>query len=135
MPACRKTLHVPPPSGFGPLPFSMGVLAGGAFYLAGHIGVDPATKKIPEDLDREIWILMEGLRHTLAQADLTLDDLVPVQVFCPDVSLKGARTLWIRTGPQTPAGMRAAKIRAQAVPRYEEGAPAWDREPPKVAFL
>ncbi len=87
MPAPKERLYIPPPSGFGPLPFSNGVLVGDTFYLGGHIGFDPATKKVPDDLETEIRFLMDSIRDTLARADLTLQDLVSVQIFCPDVSL------------------------------------------------
>jgi 2-iminobutanoate/2-iminopropanoate deaminase len=30
---------------------------------------------------------MDGMKATLAQAGMTMDDLVSVQVFCPDLSL------------------------------------------------
>lgn len=79
--------YIPPPSGFGPLPFSNGVLVGDTFYLAGHIGFDPSTKKVPDDIEQEIGLLMTSLKDTLAKANLELTDLVYVQVFCSDVSL------------------------------------------------
>jgi len=82
-----KRVHVPPPGGFGRLPFSSGVLAGNTFYLCGHIGLDPVTKTIPSELDREIRLLVESFRDTLAKVEMTLQDLVSVQIFCPDVSL------------------------------------------------
>lgn len=81
-------LYVAPPSGFGPpLPFSNGVLVGDTFYMSGHIGFDPATKKVPDVLEREIEYVMTGMKDTLAKAGLGLQDLVYVQIFCPDVSL------------------------------------------------
>jgi enamine deaminase RidA (YjgF/YER057c/UK114 family) len=84
----QNRLHIPPPSGFGPpLPFSMGVFVGNTLYLAGHIAVDPATKKVPNDIESEVRILMGSVRDTLGKAGLTLQDLVYVQVFCPDVGL------------------------------------------------
>lgn len=82
-----KRMYVAGPAGFGPLPFSNGVLLGNTFYLAGHIGFDPATRKVPDNLEREIELLMESLKETLAKAGLGLNDLVYVQIFCPDVSL------------------------------------------------
>lgn len=86
--AAKKRVYVPPPSGFGPpLPFSSGVLVGDTFYLSGHIGFDPATRKVPEVLEREIEYLMNGMKDTLAKAGLGMDDLVYVQIFCPAVSL------------------------------------------------
>jgi len=38
-------------------------------------------------LEQEIKILLDGIRSTLQEAGMTMDDLVSVQVFCPDVSL------------------------------------------------
>ena len=68
-------------------PFSDGVLVGDTLYIAGRIGIDPKTGKPPEDLEQEIKILLDGIKATLQEAGMTMDDLVFVQVFCPDVSL------------------------------------------------
>jgi 2-iminobutanoate/2-iminopropanoate deaminase len=87
MNSSNERLYVPPPSGLGPLPFSSGVLVGNTFYLSGHIGIDPATKRAPESPEREIELVMEALRGTLAKAQLTLQNLAYVQVFCSDISL------------------------------------------------
>jgi 2-iminobutanoate/2-iminopropanoate deaminase len=69
------------------LPYSDAVLAGNTLYLAGRIGIDPQTGKAPEDVEKEIRFLLDGMKTTLAAADLTMDNLVSVQVFCPDLSL------------------------------------------------
>lgn len=69
------------------LPFSDGVLVGDTLYLAGKIGVDPETGRAPEDVEKEIRILLDGMKTTLAAADMTMEDLVSVQIFCPDLSL------------------------------------------------
>lgn len=82
-----RRLHIPPPDGFGPLPFSSGVLAGNTFYLCGHVGIDPATKKVPQDVESEVRLMMDSFRETLAKVEMTPQDLVSVQIFCPDVSL------------------------------------------------
>jgi 2-iminobutanoate/2-iminopropanoate deaminase len=82
-----RRLHIPPPDGFGPLPFSSGVLAGNTFYLCGHVGMDPATTKVPQDVESEVRLMMDSFRETLAKVEMTLQDLVSVQIFCPDVSL------------------------------------------------
>jgi 2-iminobutanoate/2-iminopropanoate deaminase len=87
MDASETRTHFPPPGGYGVLPFSMGVLVGSTFYLAGHLGIDLAPRKIPDSIEREIRLMLDGFRATLAQADLTMQDLVYVQIFCSDVSL------------------------------------------------
>ena len=63
------------------------MLIGDTLYVAGRIGIDPKTGKPPEDVEQEIKILLDGSRSTLQGAGMTMDDLVFVQVFCPDVSL------------------------------------------------
>ena len=87
MPFAAKRVHFPPPAGFGPLPFSNGVLVGGTFYMSGHLGLDPATKKIPANIEQEIRFMVDSFRETLSRAALAMEDLVFVQVFCPEVSL------------------------------------------------
>jgi 2-iminobutanoate/2-iminopropanoate deaminase len=69
------------------LPFSDAVLAGNTLYVAGHIGVDSVSGQAPADLDREIQLLLDGFRATLAQAGMKMDDLVSADVYCTDLSL------------------------------------------------
>lgn len=67
--------------------FSDAVLVGNPLYLAGRIGIDAKTGKPPEAVEEEIKLLLDGFKTVLAEADMTMDDLVSVQVFCPDLSL------------------------------------------------
>lgn len=69
------------------LPFSDGVLVGNTLYLAGKIGLDPETGKPPAELEKEIRFLLDGMKATLKEANMTMDDLVSVQIFCPDLTL------------------------------------------------
>ena len=68
-------------------PFSDGILSGNTLYLAGRIGVDPKTGKVPEKIEDEIKFLLDGEKEVLAQAGMTMDDLVYVQIACSDLSL------------------------------------------------
>ncbi len=68
-------------------PYSDGVLVGDTLYLAGRIGLDPKTGKPPEDPAEEAKLALDGMKATLAEAGMTMDDLVSVQVFCPDLTL------------------------------------------------
>ena len=80
----RRYINLPKPV---QAPFSDGVLVGNTLYIAGRLGVDPKTGKLPEDVDQEARIALDGVKSVLSEAGMTMDDLVFVQVFCPDVSL------------------------------------------------
>ena len=69
------------------LPYSNSVLAGDTLYLAGAIGIDPLTNRPPDSLREEIEIIMDGMKARLERVGMSMDDLVSVQVFCPDLSL------------------------------------------------
>ena len=75
------------PEGTTPRPFSAAVLAGDTLYVAGHIGLDPKTGKPPADVDQEIKLLLGQFKATIEKGGMTMDDLVMVTVYCPDVSL------------------------------------------------
>lgn len=68
-------------------PFSNGVLVGNTLYLAGTIGFDPQTGRPPAQIEEEVHRVLDNLKDVLAQAGMTMDDLVSVTVFCPDLSL------------------------------------------------
>ena len=81
----RKVIKLPG----GPVqaPFSDAILTGNTLYLAGRIGLDPKTGKPPEKIEDEIKLLLDGEKEVLAQAGMTMDDLVYVQISCSDLSL------------------------------------------------
>jgi 2-iminobutanoate/2-iminopropanoate deaminase len=69
------------------LPFSDAVLVGDTLYISGRIGIDPATGEAPASIDAEVELLFDGFQGVLRLADMSMDDLVWVQVYSPDVSL------------------------------------------------
>ena len=79
----RKVINSP--SNTGQLPFSDGIQSGDALYLSGKIGIDPKTGKAYEKIDDEIAAVLGNVKATLAQSNMTMDDLVYVQVFCTDL--------------------------------------------------
>jgi enamine deaminase RidA (YjgF/YER057c/UK114 family) len=83
--ATRKAVNLP--DKFVQAPFSDAILAGNTLYLAGRIGLDPKTGKAPEKIEDEIKLLLDGEKDVLAQAGMTMDDLVYVQISCTDLSL------------------------------------------------
>jgi 2-iminobutanoate/2-iminopropanoate deaminase len=82
--AARRAINLPDkPS---QAPFSNAILAGDTLYLAGSIGLDPKTGKVPDKIEDEVKLLLDGYKTTLAAAGMTMDDLVYVQVFCTDLA-------------------------------------------------
>ncbi len=75
------------PNRQGCLPFSDGVLVGDTLYISGRIGIDPATGEAPASVDAELELLFAGFQAVLREAGMSMDDLVWVQVYSPDVSL------------------------------------------------
>jgi 2-iminobutanoate/2-iminopropanoate deaminase len=67
-------------------PFSNAILYGDTLYLAGNIGLDPKTGKAPDKIEDEIKLLLDSYKTTLAQANMTMDDLAYVTVYCSDLS-------------------------------------------------
>jgi len=70
-------------------PFSDAVRVGQTLYLAGRIGLDPATQKPPADAATEVRNVMDQIKAVLAQEGMTMDDLVTVSVYCTDLTLYG----------------------------------------------
>jgi reactive intermediate/imine deaminase len=82
--ASRRYINLP---GRPNLPFSDAVLAGNTLYISGRLGFEPGTTKIPADPEQEARYLLDGIKAVLVEAGMTMDELVYVQVYCPDVSL------------------------------------------------
>lgn len=79
--------HINLPNRPAGMPYSDAVLVGNTLYLAGRIGIDPATGFAPDDISEEMRLLFDGFKAVLKQAGMTMDDLVWVQIYSPDVSL------------------------------------------------
>jgi 2-iminobutanoate/2-iminopropanoate deaminase len=83
--ADRKYINKPRAGDMKALPFSDGVLVGNTLYIAGHIGLDPKSGTPPTSAEDEARLVLEGVKSTVEQAGLTMDDVVSVQVFCTDL--------------------------------------------------
>jgi reactive intermediate/imine deaminase len=84
-PPARKAVNLPARN--VQAPFSDAILVGDTLYLAGKLGLDPKTGQPPKEAAEEAKLALDGLEAVLAEAGMTMDDLVTVQVFCSDVSL------------------------------------------------
>lgn len=68
-------------------PFSDAIMAGNTLYISGRLGIDLNTMKVPADIKEEVKLLLDGFKAVLGRGDMTMDDLVTVTVYCPDLSL------------------------------------------------
>lgn len=81
----RRYINLPNrPAG---LPFSDAVLVGDTLYISGRIGLDPATGEAPDSIDAELELLFDGFQAVLREAGMSMEDLVWVQVYSPDIDL------------------------------------------------
>jgi enamine deaminase RidA (YjgF/YER057c/UK114 family) len=72
------------------IPLSDAVLVGNTLYISGRGGVDFTTMKAPADPKEEAKLLLEDVKAVLAKADMTMNDLVSVTIYCSDLSLYSA---------------------------------------------
>ena len=74
-----------PVPGAESVPFSEAVLVGDTLYIAGHLGLDPATGKPGATPEEEARLLIDTFKSTVEAAGMSMDELVYVQVYCSDV--------------------------------------------------
>ena len=67
-------------------PFSDAVLVGDTLYLAGRIGFKPGTRQVPDTPEEEAKLVLDQFKAVLAEAGMTMDDLVSVQVFASNTA-------------------------------------------------
>jgi 2-iminobutanoate/2-iminopropanoate deaminase len=71
-------------------PFSEAILVGDTLYVAGHVGLDPATQRATVGTDAEAHAVLDAVKHTIEGTGMTMDDLVSVTVYCTDLQLYDA---------------------------------------------
>lgn len=82
----RQNISLPQTKATG-LPLTDAALVRNTLYISGRGGIDLATMKVPADPKAEVKLLMEDVKAILALAGMTMDDLVSVTVYCPDLTL------------------------------------------------
>ena len=72
-------------------PYSQAVSRSNTVYTSGQIPLDPATGKLIEgDFESMVTRVFDNLEAVLKSADLTLNDVVKVNVFLADLAQFGA---------------------------------------------
>ena len=65
--------------------YSQAVEAGGAYYLSGQIGLDPASMEMAEGFEAQARRVLSNLRAVAGASGATLDDAVKLTVFLTDL--------------------------------------------------
>ncbi|MBE6304986.1 MAG: RidA family protein [Bacteroidales bacterium] len=68
-------------------PYSQAIDAGQFVFISGQIPVNPATGEIPEGITAQATQSLENVKAILAEAGLTMDNVVKTTVFLADMSL------------------------------------------------
>jgi reactive intermediate/imine deaminase len=66
-------------------PYSQAARCGNTVYLAGQLGLDPATMEMVPGIDQQIKRVFENLKAVAAAAGGSLDDAVKVTVYLTDL--------------------------------------------------
>lgn len=97
-------------------PYSQALLAGNTLYLSGQLGIDPATGKLVEGGTAvQAQQALENVMAILMKANMSMRDVVQVQVFLADIADFKAVNEVYKTYFKEPYPARAA-IQAGALP-------------------
>jgi len=67
-------------------PYSQAIDAGSFVFISGQIPVDPATGNIPEGITAQTAQSLSNVKAILAEAGLTVDNVVKTTVFLADMN-------------------------------------------------
>ena len=70
-------------------PYSQAIDLGSMVYCSGQIPINPATGEIPEGIKAQTAQAIANVKAILAEAGLTIDNVVKTTVFRADMSLFG----------------------------------------------
>ncbi len=70
-------------------PYSQAIDLGNMVFISGQIPVNPATGEIPEGIKAQTAQSISNIKAILAEAGLTIDNVVKTTVFLADMSLFG----------------------------------------------
>lgn len=68
-------------------PYSQAIDTGSFVFISGQIPVNPATGEIPEGIEAQAAQSMANIKAILAEAGLTMDNVVKTTVFLADMNL------------------------------------------------
>ena len=97
-------------------PYSQGIFAGGLVFVSGQLPIDAATGVMAEGIEQQTKQSLTNIQHILAEAGLTMKDVVKTTVFLADMSLFGDMNKVYATFFETDCPARSA-VAVKALPK------------------
>ena len=84
----RRSFEVPGLHHENPIP--MGSIVGNLMMTSGIFGMDPETRKVPDDIGEQCRLMFANVRRVMTAAGGSPDDIIKVVVWAKDKSFKDA---------------------------------------------
>ena len=84
----RRSFEVPGLHHENPIP--MGTIIGNLMMTSGIFGMDPATRKVPDDVAEQCRLMFANVRRVMEAAGGSTDDIIKLVVWAKDKSFKEA---------------------------------------------
>ncbi|MDO4185604.1 MAG: RidA family protein [Bacteroidales bacterium] len=97
-------------------PYSQGIVAGGLVFVSGQLPIDAATGLMAEGIGQQTKQSLTNIQHILAEAGLTMKDVVKTTVFLADMALFGDMNKVYATFFETDCPARSA-VAVKALPK------------------
>ncbi|NCC10520.1 MAG: RidA family protein [Bacteroidia bacterium] len=68
-------------------PYSQAIEANGMIFVSGQLPINPVTGEMPSTVEEQAHQSLENMKAILAEAGLTMEDVVKTTVFLADMSL------------------------------------------------
>lgn len=104
-----STEKAPPAIG----PYSQAVKAGNLLFVAGQIGINPATGQLEEGIEAQTRQALLNLKAILEAAGASLDNVVRVGVFLQDLKdFQAMNTVYAEFFPHSPPARTTVQVAA-----------------------
>ncbi len=94
-------------------PYSQAVKAGNLLFVAGQIGIDPATGQLQEGIEAQTRQALLNLKAILEAAGASLEQVVRVGVFLQDLKdFQAMNAVYAEFFPQSPPARTTVQVAA-----------------------
>lgn len=97
-------------------PYSQGIVTSGLVFVSGQLPIDAATGVMAEGIEQQTKQSLTNIQHILAEAGLTMKDVVKTTVFLADMALFGDMNKVYATFFETDCPARSA-VGVKALPK------------------